>query len=333
MRQSLVGLVLVLVVACSGSSGDEPDANTFAADPGHLYVIDSLRVLEGPQDPQSLDLDNDPEARPDNAFASLVGLLQETVDVQGAIDHHVASGSSLLLARLQAESLLTSTNVNAWVYLGDNPSVAPCEGVGDSECRHHLDGTASFDIRSGAPTDTALPGFIVGGFFKGGPGSVTIELSLIVGGTPVELPLVGARVEVLNVGDTELGMGTIAGGILARDIDAVLFPAIHEGVNTTVDEDCPNDVPPCCTPGTDGETLIDLYDDDDSCTLSADELRNNTTLSSLLGPDIDLLDCSEAQSAPDDCVFFPGLDGINDSLSFGLGFTAVTADFLVPASN
>jgi hypothetical protein len=83
-----------------------------------------------------------------------------------------------------------------------------------------------------------------------------------------------------------------------------------------VDADCG------CTAGSAGEFILNLFDTDDDCSVSVEELQNSDLVASILNPDLDLLD--EAGN------YNPGVDGIADSLSLGLGFSATTAVFTPP---
>ena len=90
-------------------------------------------------------------------------------------------------------------------------------------------------------------------------------------------------------------------------------------------ERCLNEAPPCCDEGSTGETLVDLFDEEPEpsgdCTITLDELKNNDLISSLLAPDVDLFDA--------DGNFNPRQDMVKDSLSLGVGFSAVGAVFTI----
>ena len=79
--------------------------------------------------------------------------------------------------------------------------------------------------------------------------------------------------------------------------------------------------------------LFDEYgatvQDDPDCAVTLEELGNNSLISSLLAPDVDLFDCSGGEW-PTGCCFDPRVDGVKDSLSVGLGFTGVGATFTLP---
>ena len=81
----------------------------------------------------------------------------------------------------------------------------------------------------------------------------------------------------------------------------------------------------CCTPDSTGELLYDLFDTDGSCDVSLTEFEENNLIATLLSPDLDLLDA--------DGNFNPNDDGVLDSLSLGIGFSATTADFLPPTAS
>ena len=65
-----------------------------------------------------------------------------------------------------------------------------------------------------------------------------------------------------------------------------------------------------------------LFDANTDGTITAKELRTNALIMSLLAPDLDLFDSAG--------IYNPRVDGVNDSLSFGVGFTAVGAVFDLP---
>lgn len=70
------------------------------------------------------------------------------------------------------------------------------------------------------------------------------------------------------------------------------------------------------------EDAIDLYDGDGDCHVSASEIRAGRDSLLLFAPDLDLLD---AQGN-----YAPNQDGVVDSISLGLRFTAVRATFDTP---
>ena len=335
----ILASALSLTAAC-GSSGDDDDdsintecyndpaACVDSTGTSHKYVADGVTMPTSSTQAQQLglDLDGDPQKRPDNALGQILSTLasQGDVDLQTSIDEQVADGSLLLLFDLKATGLSTAPDAGGWIYLGENPMPAPCTDPMDiTTCGHHLDGNGSFDVATDSPRDAVLNGDIIAGTFKGGPGKVTLELSLgSVSGITVNL--IGARIEV-GVAETGLTNGKIGGAVTEDELNNSVLPAIVDVMAESIGEDCMGTPPMCCTEGSTGETLVDLFDDcsDGSttcdCKVSLEELKTNDLISSLLAPDVDLLDA--------DGNFNPRSDEVKDALSLGIGFSAVGATF------
>jgi hypothetical protein len=66
-------------------------------------------------------------------------------------------------------------------------------------------------------------------------------------------------------------------------------------------------------------SLLQAFDSDNNGTITIQELEGNPVLMLAITPDLDLLDSSGK--------FGPGVDGVKDSFSLGLGFTCVPAAF------
>jgi hypothetical protein len=322
-------------VACTSGGGDDsgdddddtacyenPAACVDSTGTHHQYVADTLTLPESASAAQQLglDLDGDPQARPDNALGQILSTLaaQGDVGLQANVDASVADGGIIILFDLQATALTTASKVGGQVLLGDNPTPPACGGPMDMFCRQHLDGNASFEKHAESPDDAILAGQIIGGKFTGGPGEVTIQLAIAELAAPITLNLVGARVE-LQATETHLTSGKLGGAVTQTELDDNVLPAIVDIMAETIAEYCTGEVPRCCTEGSTGETIIDLFDDNDDCQVTLTELKENDLISSLLAPDVDLLD--------ENGKFNPRVDGVKDSLSLGVGFTGVGATF------
>lgn len=150
----------------------------------HTYVVDSVKlpVKAGEGTKYGLDLDGD--AKVDNALGQILSALSSAAgsgsfDLQPTIDGQVNSGSIILLANVKATALDMATGVALQVYLGTNASPAPCtDPLDETTCGKHLAGTGTFDVDATGPTDATMVGKIIGGQFTGGPGKVTLKLSL-----------------------------------------------------------------------------------------------------------------------------------------------------------
>jgi len=327
---------LLLVVACSdGVSSEGPDADVLACyqeptrcvdpDGAHVqFVVDSIVMPTSATHAQMLgvDVDGDPDGRPDNALGQILAALarQGGVDLRASADEAVAAGTTITLIDLQTADLSDAPNAGAWVLLGADPMPAPCADAGDSVCGRHLGGDARFAVDPETPPASLLPGTLTDGRFRGGPGRIAVDLP--VGDRVLRLHLIGARVEAVVTGGG-LVEGRLGGAITQEQLQNDIIPTVWEVMFDAIGEDCPNTEPPCCIEGTTGETLIDLFDVDDDCMLELSELDCSGLGCYFLAPDLDLLD--------ENGNFNPRHDLVKDSLSLGVGFTAVPAVFPEPA--
>jgi hypothetical protein len=347
----LAATVSLGTIACGGGGDDDdpPDQGVVNADgTSTKYVMEALKMPTTPNEAQAygLVLDGNDQNRPNNALGQILSTLANSadMDLQTAVDAQVMEGDIIILMNVMATSLTTATGVGNWVFLGADPTPDPCLSVDDEVCGQHLDGSGSFTIDPQSPQDGLIVGQLVAGKFTGGPGKVTIEISLVEGDdSAIRIDLIGARMEIENITGTTMTNGKLGGAVTEKDLDDQIMPTLHDILSDTMEDDCtgvPVDCPgadcaPCgCEEGATGRMLLDLFDeygatpeDDPDCVVTLDELLENSLISSLLAPDVDLLDCPSATSDPSECTFNPRQDGINDSLSLGFAFTATTGSF------
>jgi len=310
-------LVPMSLAACGGDDGGQP-----TPEGAHThYVANKVFVPTSSTESREYGLDLNGDGTVDNQLGATLAALksQGGFDIQGTIDKAVADGSIILLVDFQTKSFTSSAASGIQVFLGTNPNPAACNGSADTTCGHHLTGTASFDLAADAATNNiALGGKIVGGTFTGGPGKLTLQISL-GGGTPIDLDLIGARAKVSGISDTAIGMGTSGGAIFAGavskdDIDNKIIPAIPPQLEATIMRDCTMIMPPVagcgCAASSTGATIISFFDANKDCKVDADELKANQLVMSLLQPDVTI-------------------DGTM-ALSIGIKATAVGATFTVP---
>ncbi len=290
-----------------------PDAAP-AVDPAgthHQYVANMIDIpTTGVEaDALGLDIDGDPMMRPDNALGKLIAVLLSFGggDPQVVVDGLVADGVILHLMDLQTTSLDDATGVGFAIFIGDDGDVPP-------DPTDNFSGTETFVVQPGTPIDGLLTGDIVAGVLHAGPGVAYVQITIIDVSPPFIIKLVGARIEA-DV--TATGMaGLLGGAVTSEDVDSVILPEVHAVISDVIASDC---FAGTCAPGSDGELLLNLFDADDDGMVSLDELRDNDLIRSLVAPDLDLFDA--------DGDFNPRVDGVNDSLSFGFGFTGVGAVF------
>jgi hypothetical protein len=196
-------------------------------------------------------------------------------------------------------------------WKGTNANPAPCTNAQDMVCRHHLTGTGTFDLAADSWHDTPLVGSIASGAFDAGPGDLTLQFPLFPGMT-VEVTLLGSKVHATGLADASIGASILGGAISQNDINTKLLPAIASGFVGIISRDCTGSPPPdCgCVAGSTGATIIQFFDANHDCAVSAAELQSNNLIQALLGPDVTI------EGMP--------------ALSFGVGFTAVKGTYTVP---
>ena len=326
---SLATSASLALVACggddTGGGGNEP----IEIDPAGThtnFVVNALTVPQSAAEATAVALDLNGDNRPDNALGGLLGALvtQADLDLQSGVDTQLDDATFTLLMSMKATSLANANGAGAFIFFGENPMPAACTDVLDPlTCGKHLEGGASFDISANSPSDASIGGIIAGGGFSGGPGKVSIELPLGTG-APLRLDLIAAYVEV-DASETGLTAGKLSGAITNDDVTNELMPAVQLLVQNIIDEDCTPVGDDCgCVAESTAITVLNFFDTDGSCDVPLQELMDNSLVgATILNPDLDLLDETGA--------FNPGVDGVDDSLSIGIGFTAVPATYTLPA--
>ena len=299
-----------------GNTGNETTPEDYSQRAG--YVFDHIVVPTSDEQAKSLALDIDGNGTDDNALGNVISTVMSfssDTDVQGKLDESVAEGDVILIANLSYESFQNSDGL-MHLFEGENPSNTPCDGA---SCGKHLDGSTGFDISAASPRDNSIEGLISAGTFRGSHGKVTIPLPL--GDTVTTLNVIEAAT-VVTVSETDMFDGIIGGGITKDEIDNKLLPALASMIQDSTADECTGTAPMCCDEGSSGATIMSIFDENGDCSVTAGELQNNALLQNLLAPDLDLLDASGNIN--------PGDDGELDSLSLGIGFTAIGARFEMP---
>lgn len=313
------------LVACGGDDGGD----IVPMGEHYHYVVNKAFVPTTNTQARDYGLDLNGDGTVDNQLGMVLSTLAGMgFDIQATIDGAVAEGSIILLVDLQTPDFTNTTNAGIQVYLGDNPTPAACnqgeEYNPDTKtgCGHHLDGTGMFSVAADSPQNAALGGKIINGTFTGGTEKSDLSLQIALGGTDaIQLNLIGARAKASGITDSMIGSGTsggvvFAGAVTKEDIDNQVIPAIQTQLVPTIMKDCtgtdPNTNPPCdCAADSTGKTILGLFDTDPKdCTVSVDEIKNNSLIVSLLAPDVTI-------------------DG-KMALSIGIKGTAVKGEYTAP---
>jgi hypothetical protein len=351
MKKALLGLVavagaagLVMVASmsmssCGGGSGTDADAAiVVSTGTYHHYITDTIDVSN--PDQNALDLDGD--RRPDNVLGSILNTIAAFggpsggINIQKTVTDAVDNGQIVILHSMRADDVVRDNSVS-WRILLANP-FTDIGSFQDAGMETLLGNTPP-------PMDSTVLGGITGGTFNGGPDTLTIELSLSTTGDPIRLVLHGAKIRTdidANGPNTGCTQGIIGGGVLFTDLTTTVFPAIAKQLSAQLKaHGCDHAPPNACTSS--DQNILMLFDHGFAGTgcgsvgsyqdaaplgnaicgnglVESDELSNSTTITSLLKPDLDLLDANGN----------PGQDGHRESVSIGIGFTCRPATFTVP---
>jgi hypothetical protein len=314
-KSFLAGLVsLLLLAACATPPEAAPTATSAPtpAKPADLTPVTNVRYhfvsnkllwpTTGSQ-AQTYALDIDGDSHPDNLFGralATLGALSPGLDLQSTVDQVINAGQVVMLHAVQ-----TGSPGASWSVFNGQRTLSPPK----------FDGSDQFALDPAAPTDSVVTGSMTNSHFAGGPGTARVQI--IVLGVPVQVDLIGVRIEA-DVSKTGCTNGKLGGGITDSQFQATVLPALAAGLNQIIASD--KGCPVAC--GTPANILLQALDADKNGTITVEELQNNILLKAAISPDLDLLDASGK--------FSPRQDGVKDSLSVGLGFTCVPATFKAP---
>jgi hypothetical protein len=274
-------------------------------------VIDGFQAPTTSAAARDAAFDIDGDSTTDNAiFVSLASLvtLVPAFEIQSTIDDNLATGQLLQLLQADLQGACATTTLFEG---GDRDMPAnPAD---------NFSGQESFDVL-GIPRGR-MTGARAGAVVSAGTGGTAeLRLPLFTGTTPIELPLIEARVRYEVTADG-LIEGAIGGAIRADVIDGVVIPSFAASLQAAVARDCGGTAPDCCVPESAGEAAVQLFDDDADCAIAGAEVAEAQVIRTLFSVDLDLYNGG---------VMDPQGDGLNDSLSIGIPFTAVNGFFLVP---
>lgn len=288
-----------------------PDAVIVPGTSNH-YVLDQVLLPTNNTQTRDYGLDLDGDMNVDNQLGMVIATLTaQGFESQAQMSDAIDKGTVIMLGSVRATSLMSASLASFTIYQGANAVPTPCTNPQDTVCRKHLTGTGSFSLAMNAPTDPPLIGAITASKLTAGPGHLTAALAIGMG-APVLVTLIGARVELTTSG-TAL-TGKIAGAVSQTDINTKVIPAMRDGFEATVMQECTMlaSPPNCgCPSGSTAKTLLNLLDAaPQNCSISLAEVQNSSLIQALLAPDVTV----EGKQA----------------MSLGVAVTAVTGAFTDP---
>lgn len=290
--------VSLLALGCGGGDGNNP-ANT-----SNKYVANGLTL---PTSSSQLAVDLNGDNRPDDQLGVVIGLLAGAgINAQTAVDAAIAGGQAIILMDVQAGDLTTDSGAETRVYLGNAVTTPDFSGNG------------TFTVATGV-SGARFNGGLAGAVFNSSPSparatattQVTIQLRLpLLPGQTLNLTLNGAALRY-----TTTATGLMAGQINGSVKRSELLPPVAGLITALIAN------------GTITGAVRTLLDPNNDGTVTVAELEANTLVGPALAADIQVFNAS-GQYAP--CSTATGC--VKDSLSVGLGFRAVKANFTPPAN-
>ena len=333
---SLVSLIPLTFAACGGS--DSGDCTASAGGNSAQYVVNSVLVPSMSAKDYGIDLNGD--TRVDNQLGQIiVTLAGQGLNVQDGVNQALMGGDLVLLVKESSTDAMFASDSCASTTLQLGQKVTPPPD---------FSGSGHF-VPDGSQTPSTFNGPITGGKFNSAPPSTTthpvqasVTLPLVAGQAPVPIILQGAHLQFTHSG-TGLMSGQLQGGIKSSDVQNNIVPAVASLLTNKLKNDMPQTstdmqisslfdtggkADPSCPAMTckNPTTGMDPLGHAGMCAAKGDgtidvcEVSTNGLVTNLLAPDVQLFDASGA--------YKPNKDNtMKDSLSVGLGFTAVGASF------
>jgi len=262
---------------------------------------------------QSFDLDGDGEVDKGltGFLPQILPLVAADVDVNQEIaDAITVDGSIILLHSVRANSLETDSSVSWQVFLGDELAAGfPAD---------QFTGNGAFNIAANSPMTAKLNGRLGptsgGRLFQGGPGTVTLNISIEGLPSALSVSLVSTRIKstVTATG----GTGIIGGAITTKSLREQIFPFAVEVLQDYIADPANAD---------NVQTILNFIDTDMDGTVDVTDLETNSFVQTVLGSfQIDLINDPDGDGIG---PVEPGEDGVNDSIPLSVGFSFVPAKF------
>ena len=295
----VIGLFAVTgAVGCGGSGGTNSGGTTIDGTNKSQYVANTMTLPTGPT---QLAIDLNGDGKKDNRLGQIVGALSfANINAQATTQLSVDNGKTVLLFEEQSTdaSQQSAKNAGTRFSVGAQLTTKP-----------KFDGSDTF-MATGAPAQ--FYGNIAAGTFTSDspltattPIQFTLSLPLVEGQDPLLLPITAGYITYNVSAAGVVTGGQMNGGVKKSDIDGSIVPTVAKLLTAQIKADPSN-------------MTLASFDTDKNGTVTAAEVAANPTVSPFLAPDIQLF-AADGSYAPNKA------NTVKDSLSIGVGFTAVKA--------
>ena len=324
------------LVACGDSTTMTTPTGTdvtMAKGDYHDFVVDSLK-LPTSKEQYSTDLDGD--GKSDNALANIINVLgSQMLYAQEGVDKSIANGDVVILFSVQSSDAALSKDDTAGVtlYVGKAmPANCQKDDAGlkfdGGTCTGGPDfsGMGMFTVDAGV-APAAFFGKIAGGVLKSNnpvttkiPVTAQLKLALVDGAPAITLATNGAHIQFTVTGG-KLTDGALQGSVKITDLQNSVLPSVAMFLTDKI---------MAAPTGSTEKSIKDLFDTGDCGTamkgdnkIDVCERAGADLIKNLLGADIQVF------TPPGSSTYAPvPKSKTGDSLSLGVGFTAVGAKIM-----
>jgi hypothetical protein len=340
--RSLISLFALTVAGCGGGGGGDTGCTAVTTGAESKYVANALTV---PMEKSMFAMDLNGDGKLDNQLGNIIGALAaQNLDPQMGVNDSITAGDVVLLLDETASDLTTSTCGQTTVSVGNKPPAPP-----------KYDGTDTFTVNTSIGGGT-FKGVISNGVYNSNSPVtatdatqviLTVQLPLVAGSAPINLKVNGGHIQYTRSADGSIKTGQLNGAIRSSDVQSTIIPSVAQLLTSKVSggmgmastnqqildifdtggQDDPNmpsgckndDGTPACksTTGPDAGMCAKAKD----MIISTCEVATNSIIKNVLAPDVQMFSADGLHYMPS------AANTMKDSLSLGLGFTAVKASF------
>jgi hypothetical protein len=306
--------LLGVSIGCGGGGGPDNSGqvdNIAWTYPETQMVVTDLVLPADATEAKSMAFDLDHNGSPDNQLGNILAALKSSMgstSPQTSVDDAMNKGDIIVLFSIFAESMQASKKAALWAFLGESMAFDPQTGpqAGD---------TFTVDTVKG-PAAAYFGGSIKGGGGAFGGDLATLSLNLpLTSGSSLDLTLQAVNMEFdvspsCSVSGCEFTNGRLGGAITETDLNNKVLPEVTNLLKDQLTSKCSMSTGACvCESGSGAETIESMFDTDQNCDVTLEEVQGNNIIKAFLKGDVLLA------------------DGVSKGLSLAVAFEAVNATY------